>query len=90
MSSEPKNNLDELREHLFATLRGVKDGSMDIDRAKTVVQVADALIDSARVEVEFTRVTGRESGSRFLPAPDDANKPLPPGITGITRHRMKG
>lgn len=88
--SEQKNDLDELREHLFATLRGVKDGSMDIDRAKAVVQVAGALIDSARVEVEFARVTGRESGSKFLPAPDEADKPLPPGITGITRHRLQG
>lgn len=88
--SEQKNDLDELREHLFATLRGVKDGSMDIDRAKAVVQVAGVLIDSARVEVEFARVTGRESGSKFLPAPDEADKPMPLGITGITRHRLQG
>lgn len=88
--SEQKNDLDELREHLFATLRGVKDGSMDIDRAKAVVQVAGVLIDSARVEVEFARVSGRESGSKFLPAPDEADKSLPPGITGITRHRLQG
>lgn len=88
--SESKNNLDELREHLFATLREVKAGTLEIDRAKAVVQVAEQLIDTARVEVEFARVTGRESGSKFLPAPDEADKSLPPGITGITRHRLQG
>lgn len=86
------NSMDDLREHLFATLRGLqdKDAPMDIERARAVANVAGVLIDSARVEVEYSKVTGTETGSRFLAAPKDADEPaLPPGITGIRQHRIK-
>lgn len=60
------SNINALREQLFKTLTAVREGNMEIDRAKAVVTVADAIIDSARVEVEFTRVTGQNSTSGFL------------------------
>jgi len=93
--SKPKNNLDELREHLFTTLRQVKDGTMEIDRAKVVVQVADALIDSARVEVDYVRVTGEAGGSTFI-APREARLPEPssgvpdPSLVSRRVHRLEG
>lgn len=93
--SNPKNNLDGLREQLFETLRQVKDGTMEIDRAKVVVQVADALIDSARVEVDYVRVTGEAGGSTFI-VPREARLPEPssgvpdPSLVSRRVHRLEG
>jgi hypothetical protein len=43
------------------------------------------------VEVEFAKVTGQQTTSGFLPTPTaESGEPLPPGITGIRRHRIKG
>lgn len=62
-------NLETLRDHLFATLDGLRDkeNPMDLDRAKTVVQVAQAITDTAKVEVDFMKATGAESASGFIP-----------------------
>ncbi len=91
------NDINELREHLFATLRGLrdKDNPMEIDRARAVRQVAATLVDSARVEVEMLRVTGEQVGTGFIPLSDSPSKPeipsgFPPGITSVRQHRIKG
>lgn len=84
------SDINELREHLFATLRALRDkeSPMDVDRARVISQVAATVIDSARVEVEHMRVTGEHQGTGFLPAPTPAE--LPNGITGVRRHLLKG
>lgn len=67
-----RNKLEDLRDHLFATLEALrdKDDPMDLDRAKAVKRVADSLIDSAKVEVEYLKVTGQPRGTNFLPPPE--------------------
>lgn len=62
-------NIEDLRTHLFETLEALKDKEhpMDLDRAKAVAGVAQVIVDSARVEVEMSRVTGGLVGSGFLP-----------------------
>lgn len=45
---------------------------MDIDRAKAVVEVANAITATAKVEVEHMKITGGR-GSGFIPL-EDANK----------------
>lgn len=69
------NDIAELREHLFDTLRGLrnKDDPMDIDRAKAVSEVAKTLIDSARVEVDYLRITGNSVGTGFIALQDDTD-----------------
>jgi len=71
-----KNGIVDLRNHLFAALEALqdKDNPMDLDRAKAIAHVAGKVIDSAKVEVEFLRVTGAE-GSGFIP--ETARAPLP-------------
>lgn len=63
-----KNKMQDLRNHLFATLEALQDPEkpMDIDRARAVSDVAKVLIDSAKVEVEFLKVTGTFDGSGFI------------------------
>ena len=84
------SDINELREHLFATLRALRDpdAPMEVDRARVISQVAGTVIDSARVEIEHMRVTGEHQGTGFLPAPPQ--EPLPAGILSVTRHRLKG
>ncbi len=68
-----KNKIVDLRDHLFATLEALRDPEkpMDIARAKAVVDVAQVVVDSARVECEFLKIMdGRVQGTGFIPEGD--------------------
>ena len=103
MSTE---TITELRGHLFAALRGLTDtkAPMDIDRARAVSDVAQTIINSAKVEIDHMKVAGGE-GSGFIsatkddggkkPAITDAHAPSigtlieqRPGVT-VRRHTLK-
>ena len=58
-----KNDITELREILFDTLRGLKDKSTDIEHAKAISDTAQVIINSAKVEVDHARHTGRQTTS---------------------------
>lgn len=90
-----------LRTELFATLRALRNPEkpLDVDTARAVVEVGKVIIDSARVEVEMTRITGQQSGSGFVPlaAPPAPAESAKPGITvqnvpggRVTTHRLAG
>ena len=80
-------DITSLREQLFATLAGVKNGTLDLDRARAVNEIGKTLVDTARVEVDYLRATGG-SESEFLNTAISADN-LPPGITGRQVHRLK-
>jgi hypothetical protein len=96
----PSNQtISDLRDHLFATIAALRDEAkpMDVARAKAVSEVARQIIDSAKVEVEHLRVTGGHDGTGFIPQPPTGQLPGPStngaggnGITGVTRHLLKG
>lgn len=81
-------SITDLRDVLFATLQGVKDGTVDIEKAKAVNEVAKTIVDTAKVEVDYLRVTGGGE-SEFIDGAIGASN-LPPGITNVTRHRLAG
>lgn len=92
-------HIDQLREHLMATLSSLRDreNPMEPDRARAVAQVAGVLVDTAKVEVDYLKVTGQEQ-SRFLETPPDDHvkhlgrepgEKLPNSIVGITRHMLR-
>ena len=100
-------NVSDLRSVLFDTLDALRDPDkpMEIDRAKAVVEVAQAIINSAKVEVDFAKATGRTTGGGFIPIADSGpppkglvdesgtdfdGKPLPAGIVSVRRHRLAG
>ena len=74
-----KNKIEDLRNHLFATIEALLDDDhpMEIERAKAVSTVAQVIINSAKVEVDFLEATGALSGSGFIPY--EPRKPLPEG-----------
>lgn len=61
-----------VRQHLLDTLVDLRkqDNPMPIDRAKAVAEVATVLVNSAKVEVDYLRVTQQRRGAFFeaLPA----------------------
>jgi hypothetical protein len=83
------HTINDLREHLFATLEGLRDkeNPLDIDRAKAVAEVAQTIINSAKVEVEHMKISGEVDGTGFivaaLPAPASPPSQAAPGA-GLT------
>jgi hypothetical protein len=64
-----KNKIDDLRNHLFETLEALKDEEkpMDLARARAIADVSRVIVDSAKVEVDFLKVTGGIRSTGFLP-----------------------
>lgn len=84
------NDITALRAALFETLHQVKSGEIDLDKARAVNEIGKTLIDTARVEVDYLRAVGRGE-SQFLAVEHQAGDSEPGnGITGITRHILRG
>lgn len=67
-------HINELRAHLMETLASLRDrdNPMEPDRARAVAQVAGVLVDTARVEVDYIKVTGQDVSNFIdgMKAPD--------------------
>lgn len=77
------SDIDTLRTHLFATLEGLKDGSISLEKAKAINETAQVLVNVAKVETDYVRATRRASASGFFAPtnhPLDA-LPVPGGST---------
>jgi hypothetical protein len=63
-----RNKIEDLRNHLFETLEKLSDEEqpMDLDRAKTIAEVAQVIVNSAKVEVDCIRQAGGK-GTGFIP-----------------------
>lgn len=73
--------IEDLRTVLFETLDALKreEKPMEIDRAKAIADVARVLVDSAKAEVEYMKVTGRKTGTGFIPLEENPALTKPPG-----------
>lgn len=82
--TQPKNNITELRDILFDTLRGLKnkENPIDINHAQAVSEVAQTIINSAKLEIDYCRVTGETSATGFIPAEAGGNRPMLPPAQG--------
>ena len=60
-----KNKIEDVRNHLFATIEGLLDeeNPTDIERAEAVAQVAQVIINSAKIEVDFLKVVEKSGGN---------------------------
>jgi hypothetical protein len=81
-------NIDDVRAALFKALDGLADKSLDIERAKAISDVAQTIINSAKVQVDYLRVTGQTGEAKFLEG--STPEQLPDGIVSIRRHRLEG
>lgn len=90
------SNLQTLRDHMFSTLAGLKEGTIDIEKAKVMGEIGQVLINTAKVEVDFIRANngGR---SEFLEnsgvTPRVTQTPTATGLKvvegNLTRHVLK-
>ncbi len=80
--SESKNNLDEVRDILMDTMRALKAGTLDIERATAIRETGQTLINSAKVEVDFLKVTGSQNETGFIT--EAGHRPKLPG-QGLSR-----
>ena len=60
------NTMDTLRDHLFDVLAGVKSGDIDVERAKAVCEVSQTIINTAKAESDYARVTGMAVSSSLI------------------------
>lgn len=81
------NDIGALRACLFDALRGLndKENPLDIERARAMSDVAQTLINSMKVELEYQRLTGG-AGTGFIPAPAPQGAPALPDGTEQTSH----
>lgn len=68
-----KNKIEDLRNHLFATLEALSPDAekpMELDRAKAIADVARVIVDSAKAEVAYIAATGRNAVTGFIAIPE--------------------
>jgi hypothetical protein len=60
--------MTDLRNHLFEVIEALKDKEepMELARAKAVVEVAQTLINSAKVEVDFLEAVDASAATGFF------------------------
>ncbi len=73
------NDITALRDILFEELRGLDKGAKpeDLERARTKSAIAQTILNSAKVEIDYMRQANTTQGSGFIPVADQ----LPPGTT---------
>ena len=77
MTTKPNTpHITQVRQALLDTLADLRCRThpMDIDRAKAVATVAGVLVDSARVENDYLKLTGQDR-SEFLEVGTDTGLP---------------
>ena len=80
-----KNKISDLRDHLFETIEALKDPDkpMSLERAKAISDVAQTIINSAKVEVDLVKaindraVSAVRPGSTFFDVPEETRAAAP-------------
>ena len=86
--AKPQHTVNDLYAVLFSTIKGVRDGSVPIESAQAINDLSQTIVNAAKVQVEFSKVTGNDVAGGFLPAP----APQPATTTpepGVTRHQLR-
>lgn len=90
-------HITQVRNHLLETLAALRDRAnpMDVERAKAVAHVASVLVDTAKAENDYLRITKGYNSPFLEHAPDETQRvssspsPFPTG-GNVTRHRLQG
>jgi hypothetical protein len=74
-----RNKLEDLRNHLFEVIEMLKDGDMEIDRARAIADVAAQINNSAKTEVQYLSLLERAgyepvTQTSLLPSPQKAEE----------------
>jgi hypothetical protein len=58
--------ISDLRETLFDTIEGIKSGKIDVEKAKAITNIAQVLVNSAKVEVDFLKNVNQQGNTGFI------------------------
>lgn len=66
-----KHKIEDLREHLFDTIELLKSGKINIETAKTIAEIGQVVINSAKAETDFLKLVTdpshrKAAGSGFV------------------------
>lgn len=59
-------NVKQLRDALVDVFEKVKAGEMDVSQGKTLVATSNAMLKSAQLELEHSKLTGKTKSIKFL------------------------
>ena len=81
-------NIADLRQHLFEQLEALSDPArkLDLRRMRLTVDIAELIIDAARVEVQFAAVVKGATDVPFIESQDPehpSNKPSRPALHAV-------
>lgn len=84
-------HINQVRQSLLDTLADSRNKSqpMDIERAKAVAQVASVLVDTAKVENDYLRITGNDQ-SNFMHQEGEMLPTAANPFPGVIRHKLQG
>ncbi len=91
-STPATDTVETLRAELFATLRELRAGTVEIATARAVSDIAQTIINTARAQIDAARALGRNDGlpSHFLAAlptpaaPQAVSTPSTTKTSGLT------
>ena len=77
MSTSP--HITQVRQSLLDTLADLRNREtpMDIERAKAVASIASVLVDTARVENDYLKITGQDLSYFLKSTPENAEIGMP-------------
>ena len=66
-----RNKMTDLRNHLFEQIEKIKEAqpedlTNENEKGKAMTELAKVIVDSAKAEVDFIKVTGIEVGDSFV------------------------
>jgi hypothetical protein len=59
-------NIKELRNFLGETMKALKDGHLDVDKAKTISDLGQVIVNTAKVEVDFIKAAKIKDATDFI------------------------
>lgn len=73
-----RNKINDLRDHLFETIEMLKEGDkkMPIEKAETIAKVAQVIVNSAKIECDYLKATGKLKTENSFLSPMDEQKKL--------------
>lgn len=78
-----KNKIEDLRNHPFAAMERLSDPDLtedelkkEIEKAKTISELGKVIVESAKTEVLYARLTGEHMPEKFLQADEEKTKKI--------------
>ncbi len=71
-----RNKMTDVRDNMIEAMERLNSGDMDPATGKAIAALGGQLVNSAKVELDFIKVTGKIEGSGFVniePAPKQIN-----------------